>query len=181
MIIGRYITKEIICNFLVVTGILLFVALSNRFISLLAKVAIGQLPGNLVLKVVGLYIPELFSWLAPLGFFIAVLFTYSRLHADSEMAVLFTCGVDWYHITKVVLKLAGVIAVGMLMLTTWIMPNIAEYREHVLAEGETIGIMQAIIPGQFQLLDGGRIVFYVEDLAQDKKEQLSRIFIAEQP
>ena len=55
MIINKYITKEVLLNFIAITGILLFVALSNRFVNLLAKVAIGQLPGNLVFKVVGLY------------------------------------------------------------------------------------------------------------------------------
>lgn len=181
MIIGRYITKEIIINFLVVTSVLLFVALSNKFVSLLAKVAVGQLPSSLVFKVMGLYIPELLASLAPLGFFVAILFAYGRLHADSEMSVLFTCGINWADITKVALRLASVIAIGVLILTAWVMPNIAKTRDDVLTQGEAIGIMQAIVPGQFQVLDGGRLVFYVEDLEKNNKGRLAKIFIAEQP
>ena len=181
MIIGRYITKEVVLNFLVVTSILLLVALSNKFVSLLAKVAIGQLPSSLVFKVMGLYIPELLASLAPLGFFVATLFAYGRLHADSEMSVLFTCGINWADITKVALQLASVIAIVVLVLTSWVMPNIAKMRDDVLTQGEAIGIMQAIVPGQFQVLDGGRLVFYVEDLVKNNNGQLSKIFIAEQP
>ncbi len=180
MIIDRYITKEVALNFLAVTSILLFVALSNKFVSLLAKVAVGQLPSNLVFKIMGLYMPELLASLAPLGLFIAILFAYGRLHADSEMSVLFTCGVDWTHITKVALILASGLAFCDLMLTAWIIPNITKYREEVFAQGEAVGIMQAIVPGQFQMLDGGRLVFYVEDLERNNKGQLAKVFIAEQ-
>ena len=181
MIINRYVTKEVLLNFIAITSILLFVALSNRFISLLAKVAIGQLPSNLVFKVIGLYIPELLSSLAPLGFFVAILFAYGRLHADSEMSVLFTCGVNWFYITKIAFVLSGIVAFIVLIFTSWLMPTIAEYREKVLAEGEAVGIMQAIVPGQFQLLNNGQLMFYVEDLAKDNKEQLTKVFITEQP
>jgi lipopolysaccharide export system permease protein len=181
MIINKYITKEVLLNFITITSILLFVALSNRFINLLAKVAVGQLPGNLVFKVVALYIPELLSSLMPLGFFVSVLFAYGRLHADSEMSVLFTCGVDWAHITRIMLWSASIVAFIVLVFTTWLIPNITDYREQVLAQGEAIGIMQAIVPGQFQLLNDGKLMFYVEDINKDKKEQLANIFIAEQP
>lgn len=181
MIINKYITKEILLTFLAVTGILLFVAISNRFINLLAKVAVGQLPGSLVFKVVGLYFPELLASLAPLGVFIAVLLVYGRLHADSEMAVLFTCGIDWAHITKISIKFASIIAAIILLLTTWLIPTITEYREQVLAQGEAIGIMQAIVPGQFQTLNSGKLVFYVEDVNKDNANKLVKIFIAEQP
>ena len=181
MIINKYITKEVLLNFLVITSILLFVAISNRFIRLLAKIAIGQLPGNLVFKVVGLYIPELLASIMPLGCFIAILFVYGRLHADSEMSVLFTCGINWVHITKVMLKFTSTIAVIILGFTTWLIPNIVEYREQVLAVGEAVGIMQAIVPGQFQTLDDGRLMFYVEDINENDKGQLVNIFIVEQP
>jgi lipopolysaccharide export system permease protein len=181
MIINKYITKEIVLNFITITCILLFVALSNKFINLLAKVAVGQLPANLVFKVVLLYIPELLSSLMPLSFFVSVLFVYGRLHADSEMAVLFTCGVNWAHITKVMFWSANVVALIVLSFTTWLLPNITEYREQILMQGEAIAVMQAIVPGQFQVLDEGRLVFYVEDMEKEKKEQLANIFIAEQP
>ena len=181
MIIDRHITKELGLNFLAITCILLFVALSNRFVHLLAKVAIGQLPSNLVFQVVALYIPELLAALAPLGLFVAILFSLGRLHADSEMVVLFTSGLNWQYLSKVVLKFALVVAVIVLFFTTWLIPNIVQYREDVISNGEAIGIMQAIVPGQFQVLDGGALVFYVEDITKKPTTKLAKIFIAEQP
>lgn len=181
MIVNRYISKEVLINFLAITCILLFVALSNQFISLLAKVAVGQLPANLVFNVILLYVPELLASLMPLGLFIAILFAYGRLHADSEMAVLFTCGFNWADLTKLILVLSTLVAMVVLTFTCWVIPNIAAYREKILAQGEALGIMQAIVPGQFQIIDEGRLMFYVEDLDKKPSQQLVNIFIAEQP
>ncbi len=177
-IVANYIIKEIFYTFLGVTGILLLIALSNRFVVFLAKAALGQLPGNFIFQIISLFIPELLALLAPLGLFIAILFAQGRLHADSEMSVLFTCGIHWSTITKITMRLSSIIAFSIFILTNWIIPEITEYREKILAKGEAIGVMQTIMPGLFQTLDGGRLVFYVEDISTSKT-QFSRIFIAE--
>ena len=179
MIIDRYITKEIAYTFLAATGVLLFIALCNNFISLLAKAAMGQIPGYLVFKIIFLYIPEFLSLLSPLGLFVAILFTHSRLHTDSEMSVLFTSGVGWMQLVKITLKLALIIAMMILVFTTLIIPRVIENREMVFAKSKNVGILNAVIPGQFQMLDSGRLVFYVEDLSTDR--ELVKVFIAEQP
>jgi len=180
MVIARYITKEIFSTFCAITFILLFIALSNKFVMFLAKAASGKLPVSLVFKVVGLYIPEIFGLLAPVAMFIAILFTHSRLHADSEVAVLLTCGFDWAQLTRATLIITSVVAVVVGILNIGVVPAITEQREKLLADGQVSGVMQAITPGQFQTIDDNeQLVFYVENVLSDGR--LRNIFIAQQP
>jgi lipopolysaccharide export system permease protein len=180
MVIARYITKEIFSTFSAITFILLFIALSNKFVMFLAKAASGKLPVTLVFKVVGLYIPELFGILAPVAMFIAILFTHSRLHADSEVAVLLTCGYDWAKLCRSTLIIASIIAALVAVLNIFIVPSITEQREKLVADGQVAGVMHAITPGQFQTIDDNdQLVFYVENVLPGG--QLRNIFIAQQP
>ena len=179
MILVRYIAKEISYIFMAVSSVLVFIGLSNQFVKYLAKAATGQLPVATVLKIITLYIPELFGFLAPISLFVAILFTLGRLYADSEAQVLLTSGFAWGFLLKTVMQVAIIIAVVVALLTTWVIPNIATYRERLITDGQAIGVVQSIIPEQFQILEGGKLVFYVEKVlgAQD----LQRVFIASCP
>ncbi len=146
----------------------------------LAKAASGKLPVTLVFKVVGMYIPELFGIMAPVAMFVAILFTHSRLHADSEVAVLLTSGFDWARLTRITFGLAALVAIAVAVVNITIVPKLAEAREKLLAEGQIAGVMQAITPGQFQTIDDNdQLVFYVENVLPNGK--LENIFIAQQP
>ncbi len=179
-IVARYITKEVVVAFSVITLILLLIVLSNRFAAYLAKAATGELPIKLVFHIVGLYTPELLSYLIPLGLFIAILFTYGRLYADSEMIVLFACGVSLRRIINLTIALALVIALLTGWLTLWCVPKVALLREKILAEGEAFGVMQSLLPGRFQSFAEGRLVFYIEDVSS-KQDNIKGVFIAERP
>lgn len=179
MVIARYITKEIFESFFAITFILLFVALSNRFVSFLAKAAAGQIPLDAVFKLVGLYVPEFFAMLAPVALFIGVLFTHTRLHADSEIAVLLTCGFDWAKITKITLFVGIIVSILVGVLTLGVIPHITEYRERLQSDSQAIGVMHSITAGQFQTVEDEQLVFYVEDV--DSNGKLHNIFIAQQP
>lgn len=180
MVIARYITKEIFGTFSAISFILLFIALSNKFVMYLAKAASGKLPVTLVFKVVGLFIPELFGLLAPVAMFIAILFTHSRLHADSEVAVLLTCGFDWGRLTRVTLIITLIFAFIVGVINFALVPKITAEREKLIADGQVAGVMHAITPGQFQTIDDNdQLVFYVENVLPSGK--LRNIFIAQQP
>jgi len=179
MIIARYITKEILWTFLATLTVLLLIALSNRFALYLAKAATGELPLGLVFRVVGLYIPELLSYLIPLSFFIALLFAFGRLYADSEMTVLMACGISWKYICRLTLILALLIMFLVGALSLWWVPQITKSREKAISEGEAIGMLQSILPGRFQTAGEGEHVFYLEDVTD--KHTLKGVFIAERP
>ena len=179
-IISRYITKEITSAFLTVTGILLLIVLGNRFAVYLAKAATGELPASFVFYIVGLFIPELLSYLIPLGLLIGLLFALGRLYVDSEMTVLFACGVSKKYFIKLTFFIALVIALITAFLTLWVVPKAAIKRQAILAEAETFAISQSLASQQFQRFGSGDFIFYLED-ASNKPEKLSGVFIAERP
>lgn len=180
MIIARYITKEVIWTFLSITGILLLIALSNRFAMYLAKAATGELPIGLVFNLVWLYIPELLNFLIPLSLFLAFLFAYGRLYADSEMTVLSACGVSFAYITQLTLKIALVVMLLTAWLALWVVPNLASYREKALSDGEALAVIHSLLPGRFQMFGDGNLVFYLDDM-DTKNNTMKGMFIAEQP
>lgn len=180
MIIARYITKEVLLTFLAITGILLLIALSNRFAMYLAKAATGELPVGLVFRLVWLYIPELLNFLIPLSLFLAILFAFGRLYNDNEMTVLAACGVSWKNISQITIKLALIIMVVSTALSIWIVPNLTAFREKAISEGEALAVIHSLLPGRFQMLGEGNLVFYLEDM-DSKNNSLKGVFIAEQP
>ncbi len=178
MIIARYITKEILYGFLSITCILLLIALSNRFAVYLAKAATGELPIGLVFHLVWLYTPELLSFVIPLSFFISILFAFGRMHTDSEMTVLFACGLTWGYISRITLFSAMIIMLIVGFLSLWVVPNMAVQREKALSEGEALAIVHSMLPGRFQVLADGNLVFYAENV-QSNTNTLQEVFIAE--
>lgn len=179
-IIARYITKEMLRGFIAVTFVLALIILSNRFALYLAKAATGELPVGLVFKIVGLYAPELLSYLIPLGLFIAMLFTFGRLYADSEMVVLSACGIRYRYIIQLTLSFSIVVMLFMMLLTLGVVPKTTVLREEVLSEKGSLGSIQSMLPQRFQLFSGGTLVLYLEDISH-KKDNFKGIFIAERP
>lgn len=178
-ILYRYLTKEIVYTFAAVITILLFVALSNHFAVLLAKAASGQLSILFVSKIVGLYIPELFAHTTPLALFIAFLLALSRMYADSEMVVLYSCGIQWSTIVRFSITIGILFAIIVTGFTMWVVPKSVVLREEAFSEGGSLAVSQTITPGRFQMLEEGRIVFYVEN--KNKKSHLQNVFIAQLP
>ena len=179
-IIARYITKEIFWAFMVITAILFLIIFSNRFAVSLAKAATGELSLGLVFKIVGLYTPELLSYLIPLGLFMGLLFAFGRLYADSEMVVLSACGISFRYIIQLTLIFSFFVALLTMLLTVFVVPNISALREQAISKGESLGLMQSLLPQRFQTFAGGKLVFYLEE-ASNKQNNLKGIFIAERP
>lgn len=180
MIVSRYLTKEVLWAFFAISGILLLIALSNRFAVYLAKAATGELPLTLVLRLVWLYIPELLSFVIPLSFYLGILFAFGRLYADSEMIVLSASGFGWRYLSRITLMIAVFAMIIVAFLTFWLVPKIAGYRDKAMNQGEALAVVQSVLPGRFQSLEDGRLVFYLEDM-DTKDKTLKGIFIAEQP
>ncbi len=167
-------------SFFAISGILLLIALSNRFAVYLAKAATGELPLSLVLRLVWLYTPELLSFVIPLSFYLAILFAFGRLYAESEMIVLSASGFGWRYLSKLTLMIAICVMIGVALLSFWLVPKITSYREKAMNQGEALAVIQSVLPGRFQSLEDGRLVFYLEDITT-KDKTLKGIFIAEQP
>jgi lipopolysaccharide export system permease protein len=92
-ILDRYILREVIANWLVVTGVLLVILLTNQLARVLERAAENQYPQAVVLELIGLGALQNLSVIMPIGLLLGVVLAFGRLYHDSEMAAALACGV----------------------------------------------------------------------------------------
>jgi lipopolysaccharide export system permease protein len=180
MKLRSYLTKEIITTFLAVICVVLAIAVSHKFVRLIAQAASGQLPADILFKLLISYMPDLLALLIPIALFLAILLSYSRCFVEQEMTALFACGVGWKQPLFIAVRLGLVAMLLVGSLTLLFNPLAASYREKLTYDQGPMLLVQTVSPGRFHGFYDDRLVFYVEDLNQDRNH-LKQIFIAEQP
>ncbi|WP_028387982.1 LPS export ABC transporter permease LptF [Legionella fairfieldensis] len=167
MLIFRYLAKEVFITLVSLTTILLLIFMSNQFVRYLNRAASGNIPGMIIMKLMMIELPNLMGLLLPLGFYVALLVSYGRLYAESEMTVLQACGYGPSQLLKHSLIMAVGISffVGMIMI--WLSPVIATERAKLLRTSGVQTLIQLIVPGRFRAESSGKHVFYVEAMNRD--------------
>ena len=93
MILTRYLTKEVFKSQIAILFILLLIFFSQQLVRVLGSAANGKVPADLVFSLLGLGMPTMAQLMLPLCLFIAILLTFGRLYAESEITVMRACGV----------------------------------------------------------------------------------------
>lgn len=163
---------------LAVSGILLLVFMSGRFIKYLADAAAGELAGDVLFQIMAYRFPGFLELILPLGFFIGILLAYGRMYLESEMTVLYACGVSEKQVlVKTLLtSLPVMLTVGAMSLyvSPWGMKQV----EQIFNEQRKATEFELLAPGRFQSLSSGGRITYTEALSDDKR-RLQGVFIAE--
>lgn len=178
MIIFRYLTKEVLVTLAALTCILLLIILSNQLVQLLKRAAAGQIPVDIVIRMVLMEIPNLIGLLMPLGLFMALLIAYGRLYVDNEMVVLAACGFSQSRLLVMTMMLAVLVALIVGTLVMFVNPIISKHRDYLLTGLSATTILKGILPGRFELLGGKGRVIYVAEKYRDQV-QTGQVFIAE--
>lgn len=178
MYIFRYFCKEIFGALLALTTIILLIFLSNQFVQYLGRAASGQLPGLVVFQLMALELPNLLSLLLPLGFYVALLVAYGRLYADNEMIVLSAAGFSQNQLLKYTLSIASLVAICVAYLVFWVNPGIYYERALLIRNQGVATFIKTITPERFRAVEGGKKVFYVQDISASNTEA-NGIFYAE--
>jgi len=177
VIIFRYLSKEILISTFAVCVALLLIVLSSRFATLLADATAGKYAVNVLFEMIGYRMPGFVQIIIPLGFYIAVLLAYGRLYMESEMVVLFACGISQRQLLVITLVPAFVVAFLVAVFSFWLSPaGIREYSK-ILDEQRNRSEFDILNAGRFQSLGGGQTVTYVEDIT-DNHKFLNDVFIA---
>ncbi len=179
MIISRYLTKEVFNALLAVTFVLLLVFISQTLVRYLSYAASGKIAANLLLQIVGFEVPNLLALLLPLGLFLGIILTYSRLYADNELRVLHACGLTPNRLTGITCVLAIFVTLVISLLMLWINPAISVDKQKILASGSVDNLLGTLMPGRFQVSSDGKRVVYVEKISRNHKEA-ENIFVAQQ-
>jgi lipopolysaccharide export system permease protein len=177
LVIDRYILRETLYTLAAVLAILLVIFISNRFVRYLADVGTGGVEARTVLYVLGLKTLGALVIILPLGLFIAILLSFSRLYKDSEMVALAACGVSVQRIYRSVVGLALLVAVLVAAVSFVFAPWSEEESYRLRDEQQARASLSGVVPGRFTDLGSGGTVYF-QRLARDGA--MEKIFARQQ-
>jgi lipopolysaccharide export system permease protein len=120
--LSKYILRQCFGIMIFVTAALsaaIWLAQSLRLIDLIVNRGLSV---DLFLYLAALILPRFLDIVLPVGVFIAVLFTYNRLTAESELVVMRSAGLSHFALAKPVLMLAGIAFVILASLSVYFLP-----------------------------------------------------------
>jgi len=174
-ILQRYVLRETLQTWLVVTLVLLLILVTNQFAAVLGDAAANKLPRGAILQVLGLTTVQYLTILIPVGFFLAIMLALARLYHDSEMAAMMSCGIGPAQLYRSVLTLGAILALVVGALALVVSPAALRQVEVFAAQAKreaSIGLLQA---GRFVSFADGKAALYAEALTPDR--HLHQVFV----
>lgn len=178
MIVFRYLTREVLISTTAVTGILLMIIVSGRFIKYLGSAAAGKLDPDLLSQLLLFRLPGFLELILPLGLFIGILLSFGRLYLESEMVVLRACGFSQRRLVLYALGPALLVALLVAFLSIWLSPLGAKMVDRAYEHHEGVSEFDTLMPGRFQPLPGGNRVSYTEGQGSGRGS-LENLFISD--
>ncbi|ABC28766.1 predicted Permease [Hahella chejuensis KCTC 2396] len=177
-IILRYLSRQLLVSMLAVAGVLLLIFMSGRFIKYLADAAQGKLSADVLFAIMGYRLPGFLELILPLGLFIGILLAYGRMYLESEMTVLFACGMNRFQLIKLTMVSALLVMLVVGAMSLYVSPWGLRQVDEIFSDQSKITEFELLAPGRFQSLRSGERVTYTEGLSSDKRE-MQNVFIAE--
>ncbi|WP_049721882.1 LPS export ABC transporter permease LptF [Gilvimarinus polysaccharolyticus] len=178
MIVFRYLSREVLVTTLAVSTTLLLIIMSGRFVKYLGDAASGKIAVDLLFTIMAYRLPGFLELIVPLGFFIAILLAYGRLHMDSEMVVLSACGMSQKKLLLITAVPALMVALIVGAMSLWVSPWGAAKTQKLFAEQRSRSEFTTLRSGHFQPFNGGKVVAYVESIS-DNRTQLNQLFLTQ--
>jgi lipopolysaccharide export system permease protein len=120
--LDRYVLRQCFGVMIFVTAALsaaIWLAQSLRLIDLIVNRGLSI---DVFLYLAALILPRFLDIVLPIGVFIAVLFTFNRLTAESELVVMRSAGMSQVALAKPVLMLAGIAFLILMSLSVYFLP-----------------------------------------------------------
>ncbi len=174
----RYVNKELFGLFLLIMVFLLLVVVGGRFLSYLEEASLGMLSSTLVAMFIVYRLPEFLQIVGPFAMFFAILLTFGRLYAESEMAIFHASGVGMRQVGSWLFWPVFIVTLAVGSLSLYITPKCSYLLDELLAEQRKISTFDLINPGNFLTLKQGDYTIYSEEVSGDDGV-LSNIFISE--
>ncbi|MDC0534497.1 LPS export ABC transporter permease LptF [Francisellaceae bacterium] len=160
----KYLNREVIHAMLTVMAILLAIVITNMFVRYLSFAAAGSMSGGMVIKILGIMLPKYIAYLLPVSFFFSVLLTYGKMFANTEITVMFACGLSWVRLLKITMLPAIVIFLFEAVMTVWVLPMMVTNLDLIKKSEATTSGVSLITPGKITSIDGGKKIIYIEDV-----------------
>lgn len=169
MILKRYLFKEILQNFLAVFLVLMLIVFSLRFVRYLGDVAAGKMTAEVIYQMLILRMITSMKVIIPLCLYLSLFMALGRMQKDNELVSIANAGLGQRFYFTSLLKLAGIFALLLFLLTMFVMPwaesNIDLLKQKANRESDITGISA----GSFKEFSKGNRVLYVEDFSKNSK------------
>lgn len=175
-LIDRYLLREVLLGWLAITLVLWLIMISHRMVGYLAQAATGELPGDVILVLLGVKTLWLLAYVMPFSLALGVVIGLGRLYRDNEMTVLSACGVGPGRIYPPLLAMAVLVALLLGWLALYYIPGVVAYGERLTQRAEQQADVSLLGAGRFNMLHGGQITFYAERLSEDK-QRMENLFV----
>lgn len=176
MILRRYIIREVLLTLVTVFGVLLLIFFSTRFVRILADVAAGALPADLVFTLLGLHSLRFLPLLFTIALFFAILLAFGRLYRDHEMVALAACGFGQADLAGTIMRLAPVVALVIGLCAVFLSPWAASRANDLQLRAKQESELSGLVAGQFRESRDGNFIIYVESIEDDKRT-LHNVFV----
>ena len=179
MILLRYLMLETFKSQIGILFVLFLIFVSQKFIRILAEAINGVIPPDLVMTLLYLNLPTLGTLMLPISFFLAVLFTHGRLHSESEMVAMTSCGYSPNSVMKATLVLSLFTFIFASFNSLYLAPTAEDEMISVIENAESDAGAATLIEGIFHKVSDNGSVVYVEKYREGKR--LEKIFAADWP
>lgn len=166
-IISRYIAREVLTVWAAVIVVLFLVLLTNRFVRFLGEAAEGDVPGQMILQLLGYEALSQLGMTIPASFFLATVLALGRFYRDSEVAAMAACGIGPGRQLRAVFLVAVPLAFVVAGVTLFVAPWAERSSNKLMARAESLLLVQGIQPGRFFQPKGIDAMVYVSDVAAD--------------
>ncbi|SHH33710.1 lipopolysaccharide export system permease protein [Hydrocarboniphaga daqingensis] len=173
--LDRYLLRDAATSWFAVTLVLLLIMLSTRFASLLGDAAAGELPRDLLFKIVGLSSLQYLVILVPVSLLLGLMLSLGRLYKDNEIAAMTGCGVSLFRLYRPFLTLGLLLSVFTALLAFQIGPWAGRTADYVVKDARRLIQYLPFEPGRFKSVADGRAVFYTSEMDKDR-EKLTSVF-----
>ncbi len=175
-IIDRYILKEVTKSFLAILAILFVIFLGQAFMKILQQAASGAISNDALFSLVALESLWILCTVLPPAFFLSILYAIGRMYRDSEMTAMEASGVGLLRIYRSIFYAALPVAIVVALLSVMVLPWMNQAKAAILKAEKQSAEFTTAIAGRFNEFRKGGLVFYVEDMSEDKS-RLRRVFV----
>ena len=169
MIIQRYLVKEISASFLATLFVLLLVILGNTFVRLLSDVSGGDLPVDVLGKLVLFQSINGIIKLVPIALLIGMMLAFGRLYRDHEITAMHASGIGPTDFYKGIFMFVGPLSLLIAFLVLFVMPQLEKASLEIKREVKQRPEAAGIPVGEFMHANAGgkRVTLFVEDIDKE--------------
>jgi lipopolysaccharide export system permease protein len=175
-IFDRYLLKEVISGWFAVTVMLTLVLVSNKLVRYIGDAAEGDIPGDVIFRLLGLQMVWYLVLVVPFALALGVVLGLGRLYRDNEMVVMSACGVGPARIYKPLMMLGALVAVVLAWLSLQVGPEVQGMSNQLKATAEQEADLTVFGAGRFNELHRGQVTFYAERLSDDRG-RMENVFV----